>query len=151
MASQAATRGLPYGRRRGGTTDAMTSPIDDLLEEITRISVQIDDLPRGSQRAEALVAERTALRRRARDMTDALRHPESVRAEIAMLEDRRAEIAGMGITKGFSEKRLGRTIQDPGAYSHDINRRIEVEHAAEVVEISERLAHLRSLLDGIDR
>ncbi|MFO7699051.1 MAG: hypothetical protein R6W79_00395 [Acidimicrobiia bacterium] len=128
----------------------MTSQIDDLLEEITRISAQIDDLPPGSQRAESLIAERTKLRLRARDMADALRHPQSVRTEIEMLEERRSEIAGMGITKGFSEKRLGRTIQDPGAYSHDINRRIEAEHAAEVDEISERLTHLRSLLEGID-
>lgn len=128
----------------------MTSQIDDLLEEITRISAQIDDLPPGSQSAESLIAERTKLRLRARDMADALRHPQSVRTEIEMLEERRSEIAGMGITKGFSEKRLGRTIQDPGAYSHDINRRIEAEHAAEVDEISERLTHLRSLLEGID-
>lgn len=128
----------------------MTSQIDDLLEEITRISAQINDLPPGSQRAESLIAERTKLRLRAKDMADALRHPQSVRTEIEMLEERRSEIAGMGITKGFSEKRLGRTIQDPGAYSHDINRRIEAEHAAEVDEISERLTHLRSLLEGID-
>lgn len=128
----------------------MTSQIDDLLEEITRISAQIDDLPPGSQRAESLIAERTKLRLRAKNMADALRHPQSVRTEIEMLEERRSEIAGMGITKGFSEKRLGRTIQDPGAYSHDINRRIEAEHAAEVDEISERLTHLRSLLEGID-
>lgn len=128
----------------------MTSQIDDLLEEITRISAQIDDLPPGSQRAESLIAERTKLRLRARAMADALRHPQSVRTEIEMLEERRSEIAGMGITKGFSEKRLGRTIQDPGAYSHDINRRIEAEHAAEVDEISARLTHLRSLLEGID-
>lgn len=128
----------------------MTSQIDDLLEEITRISAQINDLPPGSQRAESLIAERTKLRLRAKNMADALRHPQSVRTEIEMLEERRSEIAGMGITKGFSEKRLGRTIQDPGAYSHDINRRIEAEHAAEVDEISERLTHLRSLLEGID-
>ncbi|HSJ71704.1 MAG TPA: hypothetical protein VLA29_08685 [Acidimicrobiia bacterium] len=129
----------------------MTSSIDDLLEEITRISNQIDDLPPGSRAFEQLIAERAKLRLRARDMADALRHPESVRTEIEMLEGRRSEIAGMAITKGFSEKRLGRTIQDPGAYSHDINRRIEAEHAAEVDEINERLEHLRSLLEGIDR
>lgn len=151
MASHPATRGLPYGRRRGGTADAMTSPIDELLEEITRISARINDLPPGSQRAEPLIAERRKLRLRARDMADALRHPESVRTEIEMLEKRRSEIAGMTITKGFSEKRLGQTIQDPGAYSHDINRRIEAEHATEVDEIGERLEHLRSLLEGIER
>ncbi len=129
----------------------MTSLIDDLLEEITRISAQIEDLPPGSRRAETLITERTKLRLRARDIADALRHPESVRTEIEMLEGRRAEIAAMRITKGFSERRLGRTIQDPGAYSHDINRRIETEHAAEVAEISERLVHLRSLLGDADQ
>lgn len=129
----------------------MTSSIDDLLEEITAISAQIDGLAPGSRVSEELIAQRTKLRLRARDMADALRHPESVRTEIEMLEGRRSEIAGMAITKGFSEKRLGRTVQDPGAYSHDINRRIEAEHAAEVGEINERLEHLRSLLEGINR
>jgi hypothetical protein len=129
----------------------MTSSIDDLLEEITRISARIDDLPPGSRASEQLIAERSKLRLRARDMADALRHPESVRTEIEMLEGRRSEIAGMAITKGFSEKRLGRTIQDPGAYSHDINRRIEAEHAAEVDEINKRLEHLRSLLEETNR
>lgn len=129
----------------------MTSPIDDLLEEIARISSRIDELPPGSELAEPLVAQRATLRVRAKAMADAMRHPESVRTEIEMLEDRLSEIEGMAIAKGFSEKRLGRTIQDPGAYSHGINKRIRAEHAAEVQEIGERLSHLRALMESIDR
>ena len=61
-----------------------------------------------------------------------------------MLEQRLDDISGMLITKGYNEKHLGNTIQDPGAYSNVINRLIATEHADEVREIDAKLSALRS-------
>ena len=71
----------------------------------------------------------------------------SIDTEIAMLEARLDEINEMLIAKGYNEKHLGRTIQDPGAYSRTINYMIATEHAEEVTAIDARLSELRSVRD----
>jgi hypothetical protein len=87
-------------------------------------------------------------------MADARRHPDSVAREIEELERRLAAIEALPITRGYSEKYLKTTVQDPGAYAHDINRRIAQDHADEVEEITARLARLRiiatAITDGAD-
>lgn len=127
------------------TSDA-TSDIDALVGEIHSLSNRIDGLPEDDPTRRALIDERTALRGRAADMRDELRHPVSVLAEIAMLEDRLDAIDALKISEGYNEKYLNHTVQDPGAYSHAINRLLDEQHAAEIDEITHRLTHLRTLV-----
>lgn len=123
----------------------MADSIDDILHSVRKLSASIDDLAEDDPRRATLVAEREALRIRAATIADEHRHPVSVENEVAMLEDRLAEITAMSIKQGYSEKHLKHTIQDPGAYSHNINKMLADEHTREVAEITARLEHLRSL------
>ena len=94
--------------------------------------------------------ERTRLRNEARDLADRRRHPESIRNEIALLQERLEEIDALKIGKGYSEKWLKQTIQDPSAYSHNLNALITEEHETEVTEITERLSRLRAIVVELD-
>lgn len=135
---------------RSGTDDGTTSnrrAIDELFATITEINEQIASAD--PETARRLTTERNQLRDRARDMADTRRHPESVAREIEELERRLAAIEALPITQGYSEKYLKTTVQDPGAYAYDINRRIEAEHADDVEEITARLARLRIIASEI--
>jgi hypothetical protein len=128
----------------------VTESIDDILIEIRSISDRLSSLDDGDPERRSLEARRTDLRAQAAAIADGLRHPVSVETEIAMLEARLEEIDELRIRAGYNEKHLGRTIQDPGAYRHGINARITRDHAAEIDDITRRLAHLRSLASGED-
>lgn len=119
--------------------------IDAILTSILEISTRLEALAEDDPRRVELERERADLRRQAANISDTLRHPDSVTAEIEMLERRRAEIEAMAIGKGWSEKRLHNTIQDPSAYSQGINRRLAENHTEELEEIDARLAHLKAL------
>lgn len=123
----------------------MADSIDEILHSVQMLSASIDELAEDDPRRSKLIAERETLRTRAATIADGHRHPVSVENEVSMLEDRLAEITAMSIKQGYSEKHLKHTIQDPGAYSHNINKMLTDEHAHEVAEITARLAHLRSL------
>jgi hypothetical protein len=123
----------------------VVSEIDELLTTISALSDRIDALGGDDPDRLDLEQRRDELRLRARALADAGRHPASIAAEIEMLENRLLEIDQLFITKGYSEKHLHHTIQDPGAYSHTINRLLEAEHQNEITEIRERLDHLRSI------
>jgi hypothetical protein len=124
----------------------MASGIDAILRDVEDISRRLarDDLSARDRRA--LENERDRLRSQARELADERRHPDSIRAEIEMLEARLAEIDDLLIGKGYSEKWFKQTIQDPSAYSHTINAALREQHAGEVDEITERLTRLRALL-----
>ncbi|MGI9665567.1 MAG: hypothetical protein ACR2N2_00500 [Acidimicrobiia bacterium] len=119
--------------------------IDQILTETKRISSRLQGNLDDATRTR-LETERETLRSQARDLAAQRRHPASVDAEIEMLELRRAEIEELLIGKGYAEKWMKQTIQDPGAYSHNINKQIEAEHSVELAEISDRLAELRPLV-----
>ena len=119
--------------------------IDALLTAIVDLSHQLDELSDDDPRRGELESRRDSLRSEAEAISDSLRHPASVAAEIDMLERRIKEIEAMAIGQGYSEKRLHTTIQDPSAYSHGINRRLEKNHEEELEAITLRLAHLRTL------
>jgi hypothetical protein len=121
--------------------------VDSLVDSIARLSREIEQLDEHDARRRELVAERDRLRDEASAVAEGMRHPVSVANEIAMLEDRLATIEGLKISKGYNEKHLNHTVQDPGAYSHTINRMLDEEHEAEVLTITERLARLRSIAD----
>jgi len=121
--------------------------IDELFATITEINEQI--AAADPETARRLTVQRDHLRDRARDMADTRRHPESVAREIEELERRLAAIEALPITQGYSEKYLKTTVQDPGAYAFDINRRIAAEHADDVEEITARLARLRIIASEI--
>ncbi len=123
----------------------MPDSIDELLSEIRSLSSQLRGLDSESAEALRLEARKQELRELAQRTADAGRHPESVATQIESLEQRLAQIDGMLITKGFSERRQGKVIQDPGAYSHNINKAIEADHASEVESIKTQLARLKSI------
>ena len=123
----------------------MTTDIDQILDRIVDLSRQIEDLDPDSAKRAALIDERAALRARAQELSDARRHPDSVRAEIELIEARLAEIDEMLIEPASSEKWFKQTIQDPGAYRFTINRILDEDHADEVASLSERLERLRGL------
>ncbi len=123
----------------------MADSVDDILHSVQKLSASIDILAEDDPRRAKLIAKRDSLRTRAATVADSHRHPVSIENEISMLEDRLAEITAMNIKQGYSEKHLKHTIQDPGAYSHNINKMLTEEHAHEVAEIAARLAHLRTI------
>ncbi len=123
----------------------MATGIDEILSSVEAISRRLQEHDLSHDERSRLEAERDALRTQARDLADGRRHPDSVRNEIAMLEERLEAINAQLIGKGYSEKWLKQTIQDPGAYSHNINALLAEQHAAEVADIADRLARLRSL------
>lgn len=123
----------------------MTPSIDDLLDRITALSSDLDRDDLNPSERQSLIDRRESLRDQARAIADEARHPDSVAAEISMLEARLAEIDGFLITKGHSEKYLSKTIQDPSAYSLNINARLDDQHEDEVAAIQRRLGRLRSL------
>jgi hypothetical protein len=123
----------------------VASEIDEILTTISALSERIEALGVDDPERTDLEGRRDGLRLRARSLADARRHPASVAAEIEMLENRLIEIDQLFISKGYSEKHLPHTVQDPGAYSHTINRLLEAEHRDEIAEIRQRLDHLRSI------
>lgn len=122
----------------------MTRSIDEILDEIRRLSASIDAPATSASDRKRLEARRTELRDEAAAMAARFRHPDSVRTEIELIEHRLAELDAMLIGAGYSEKHLHRTVQDPGAYRYAINRQIEDNHSAEIAELRARLEHLRS-------
>ncbi|VAW08053.1 hypothetical protein MNBD_ACTINO01-1662 [hydrothermal vent metagenome] len=125
----------------------MPSPIDDLFAQISDLSTRIAALDESDPTRKKLERNRVRLRDQAASIADAGRHPESVRLEIESIQNRLAQINGMKITEGYQEKRGGKIIQDPGAYSATINRLLSEHHAEEIEQLTDRLARLRSLLD----
>ena len=122
-----------------GTTD-----IDNILKQATALSAELAMLPDDDPNRPRLEQRQAQLRAQAHELALERRHPVSIEHEIAMLEQRLDDISAMLITKGYNEKHLGNTIQDPGAYSNVINRLIATEHADEVREIDAKLSALRS-------
>ena len=126
----------------------MASPTsDELLAEAKRLSDELAAMPPNDPRRTTIEDHRAELRSQAMELALERRHPVSIQNEITMLEARLDQIARMLIPKGYNEKHLGRTVQDPGAYSRVINRTIAEEHAEEVREIEARLALLRATLE----
>ncbi|GMR02617.1 MAG: hypothetical protein BMS9Abin20_0959 [Acidimicrobiia bacterium] len=122
----------------------MQSPIDDLLSEITRLSVAIAGLPEDDPERRHLELERQALRDEAEALAFTGRHPVSVEREIEAIESRLEEIRAERITQGYQERRGGKNIQDPSAYSANINKMLDEHHAYEVGKLTARLERLRT-------
>lgn len=125
----------------------MNDNIDDLLAEIRTLAHQLEDGSLTAKDRARLERRRDELRDRARDLSLSGRHPQSVELQIESLEKRKAEIEALFIKKGWSEKRLGRTIQDPSAYSHNINKQLTEKYGPELADIDEQLELLRSADD----
>jgi hypothetical protein len=124
--------------------------IDELLAEIRALSAEIDSLDPDDPKHRKLDARREELRAAARHAADATRHPKAVATQIEALEARLVEIESLLIKQGFTERRVGKAIQDPSAYSHNINKAIAADHADEVRSINEQLARLRAVAEPND-
>lgn len=120
----------------------MSLTIDELFAQVQQLSLQLNDLSEDDPRHSQLITERDRLRSQARTAARSGRHPLSVEAETAMLVERLEEIDALFVSKGYSEKHLTKGFSDPGAYSANINRKLADGHAAEIVDIKQRLAAL---------
>lgn len=123
----------------------MPETIDELLSEIRALSAEIETLDDDSPRRRKLEKRRLELRSTAQNIADTSRHPDAIARQVEALEARLDEIGALLIKKGYSERSVGKTIQDPGAYSHNINKAIAEDHADEVRSIDAQLARLRAV------
>jgi septal ring factor EnvC (AmiA/AmiB activator) len=121
----------------------MTRSIDDIYTAIVSLSEEIANLPPDDPRRRRLEQEREQIRSEAAAVAIKGRHPRSVELEIEAIEQRLGQIDALLITEGYMEKRAGKNIQDPGAYSIMINRLLEGQHADEVEKLTAQLALLR--------
>jgi small-conductance mechanosensitive channel len=130
----------------------MPDDIDDLFTRIRTLAEQLERLPPSDPNRARLEADRDHLRRQAAELADAGRHPESVARQIEALEARRSEIEGLFIKKGYSERSTTKKIQDPGAYSHNINALLRDEYGPELESIQQQLDRLSAISprDGAD-
>ena len=123
----------------------MADTTDDLFARIRLLAEQLDGLSQTDPNRRRLEADRDQLRKRAALLASAGRHPQSVRRQIEALEARRSEIEGQFIKRGYSERSTTRKIQDPGAYSHNINKLLHEEYDAELSSIETQLEQLRMI------
>jgi len=121
----------------------MSETIDELYERMLRVTTDIDRLPRDHPNRKRLENERDEMRASAAEIYAAGRNPVSVEREIESLQRRLHEIESMQITEGYQERRGGKNLQDPGAYSSAINRLLEQQHEQEVTTLSDRIAYLK--------
>ncbi len=121
----------------------MTRSIDDIYATTLSLSQQMARLPADSPERARLEQQRNDLRAQAALLSVQGRHPESVAREIEAIEERLRELDAMLITEGYAERRGGKNIQDPGAYSATINRLLSDQHLDEVNKLTEQLARLR--------
>jgi len=128
----------------------MASPIDDLYTTIISLSSRIADLPDGDPTRDKLERKRETLRGQAAAIALEGRHATSISREIEVIEHRLATIEAMLIREGYQEKRGGKNIQDPGAYSANINRLLAQQHENEVRTLTAQLERLRSRTDARD-
>jgi hypothetical protein len=123
----------------------MANEIDDLFTQIQSLAEQVESLPPKDPSRARLEADRDQLRRRAAMIADEGRHPQSVALQIEALERRRSEIESLFIKKGYSERSTTKKIQDPGAFSHNINKLLRAEYASELTTIENQLVRLRRI------
>lgn len=128
----------------------MTRPIDEIYSTIVSLSERIADLPTDDPERTRLELERETVRSQAAHIATSGRHPKSVELEIEAIELRLAQIEAQLITEGYMERRAGKNIQDPGAYSVTINRLLSEQHADEVKSLTEQLERLRPSSDAGD-
>ena len=128
----------------------MTRPIDEIYSTIVSLSEQIADLSTDDPERTRLELERDRVRSQAAHISTAGRHPRSIELEIEAIELRLEQIEAQLITEGYMERRAGKNIQDPGAYSVTINRLLSEHHADEVKSLTEQLERLRPSSDAGD-
>jgi Mg2+ and Co2+ transporter CorA len=129
----------------------MADSIDDIYTTILFLSDQIAKTPANDTQRKRLERKRERLRSQAAALATKGRHPRSVELEIEAIERRLEEIDALLIKEGYMERRSGKNIQDPGAYSSTINHLLTKQHAQEVEHLTEKLGHLRRMVtDGTD-
>lgn len=122
----------------------MPRSIDDLLAKIKALSGSIERLSPEDPQRRRLMNQRDSLRQTASEIALQGRHPQSVEREIESIEKRLTEIKNLAIKEGYQERRGGKNIQDPSAYSANINKLLIEHHAAEVDALTDQLERLRS-------
>ena len=122
----------------------MADSIDDLLAEVRDLTRRLESDELTTRQRQSLTHQKDKLQAKAKSIATAGRHPVSVENQIESLERRRSEINEQFIKPGYSEKRGGKNIQDPGAYSHNINKVLGEKYKTELDDIERQLSTLRS-------
>ena len=120
--------------------------VDEALAEIVSLSGQIDALAPDDRRRATLEHQRDQLRAAAREAADASRSNAGLRHELESLRRRLSSIDERPIGKGWAEKGNYGWVNDPSAYSTEINRAIEGQDAEERALIVTRIAELEAAL-----
>ena len=119
--------------------------LDDLLAELSRVLLELDDLPVDSPGRESLESRRDELRAALRSVdVDAQRPTAELLEEHARL-DARLRSAGKDRVRKVGTKYLGATqTVGGGVEPAEINRMLDESNRVE--ELEERLAHLTDIL-----
>lgn len=129
-------------------TDDLT--IDQALAQIVDLSAKIEALEPDTPGRTALERQRESLRIDVREATDATRSVPGLMNELGTLQRRLAQIDERPIDSGWAEKtryRGVRWINDPGAYSNQINAMIHAQDADERAVIVARIAEIETVLN----
>jgi D-alanyl-D-alanine carboxypeptidase len=124
----------------------MANTIDELLAEIRSLSARHDSDDLTAKERDRLLSQKTEIQSQARAISASGRHPDSVKRQVETLQARRRAINDLFIKPGYAEKRGGKNIQDPAAYSHNINATLRDKYQIELDDIDTQLAALRPLI-----
>ncbi len=135
---------LPYA----GAPMEEPATIDELLTEIVKLTAGIEAADPGSTERERLEERRDSLRTLARTARDNARSDADLENELGTLLRRLAHIDDRPIDKGWTEKTNYRWFNDPGAYSSQINRKINEQDEDERADIVKRIAEIEAVLSA---
>ena len=122
----------------------MANTIDELLADIRSLTRRLESADLTAKERDRLRTDKAELQSRARSISASGRHPDSVKRQIETLQARRRAINDLFIKPGYAEKRGGKNIQDPAAYSHTINATLREKYQVELDDIDRQLAALQS-------
>jgi len=121
----------------------MARSIDDIYTTIIFLSERIANMSPDDPARARLEREREEVRSRAAAIASKGRHPKSVELQVEAIKQRLEEIDALLIKEGYMERHIGKAVQDPSAYSTNINRLLTQRHAEEVRSLTEQLERLR--------
>ena len=120
--------------------------VDAALTELLDISRRLDDLSADDPTRRKLEARREELQQAARMAADRARDPTVLQSELDHLHARLADIDNRPIGDAWSQKRNYVWINDPGAYSNVINRKIVEGDRPERDQVVRRIEELETVI-----
>lgn len=124
---------------------AMSLTPDEAFVRLLEINSRLGHLEPDDPNRPALEDQRDRLQLAMQDASDRARHPDSLAHELGNLERRLQAMDREQIRRAWPE--TVKWLNDPSAYSHRINKRLEEATSEERADIEARIARLRDLVD----